>query len=57
MRFYNITVVTENNPFNVEELNTDFSYCDWYETLKLYPAGLNEPWEMVMERVIKDIKF
>ena len=23
MRFYNVTVVTENNPFEVEELNRD----------------------------------
>ena len=45
-------------PYNTNwRWHTDFSYCDWYETLKLYAASIDETWEQVMDRVIADIKF
>lgn len=44
-------------PYNYNwRWHTDLSYCDWYESVKLYLAEKNESWNSVMERVIADIK-
>lgn len=45
-------------PYNYNwRWHTDLSYCDWYESVKLYPASKLESWNDVMQRVIKDINF
>lgn len=45
-------------PYNYNwRWHTDLSYCDWYESVKLYLAEKNESWNSVMERVIHDIKI
>ena len=45
-------------PFNYNwRWHMDLSYCDWYESVKLYSAFENENWNDVMKRVIKDINF
>ncbi len=44
-------------PYNYNwRWHTDLSYCDWYESVKLYIADKHENWNSVMDRVIKDIK-
>lgn len=44
-------------PYNYNwRWHTDLSYCDWYESVKLYRMGKDETWEDVVLRVIKDIK-
>jgi len=44
-------------PYNYNwRWHTDLSYCDWYESVKLYLAGKNESWNDVMQRVITEIK-
>ena len=43
-------------PYNYNwRWHTDLTYCDWYKSVKLYPADKDESWNDVMERVIKDI--
>ena len=43
-------------PYNYNwRWHMDLTYCDWYESVKLYPADKNESWTSVMDRVIKDI--
>lgn len=43
-------------PYNYNwRWHTDLTLCDWYESVKLYRAEKNEPWEVVMDRVVKDI--
>lgn len=43
-------------PYNYNwRWHTDLSYCDWYESVKLYLADKNESWNSVMGRVIADI--
>ena len=44
-------------PYNYNwRWHTDLSYCDWYESVKLYLADKHESWNSVMDRVIVDIK-
>ncbi len=44
-------------PYNYNwRWHTDLSYCDWYESVKLYLADKNESWASVMDRVIADIE-
>ena len=44
-------------PYNYNwRWHKDLSYCDWYETVKLYRLGKNESWDSLMERVVKDLK-
>lgn len=43
-------------PYNYNwRWHTDLSYCDWYESVKLYLADKHESWNSVMDRVITDI--
>jgi hypothetical protein len=43
-------------PYNYNwRWHTDLTYCDWYESVKLYLADKNESWNSVMDRVIADI--
>ncbi len=43
-------------PYNYNwRWHTDLSYCDWYESVKLYLADKNESWNSVMDRVISDL--
>jgi len=45
-------------PYNYNwRWHTDLSYCDWYESVKLYLADKNESWNSVMERVISEINL
>lgn len=42
-------------PYNYNwRWHTDLSYCDWYDSVKLYLAGKNETWNDVMTRVIQE---
>ncbi len=43
-------------PYNYNwRWHTDLTHCDWYESVKLYPAEKDESWNSVMDRIIKDI--
>ena len=45
-------------PYNYNwRWHTDLSYCDWYDSVKLYPAGKDESWNTVMDRVIADLNL
>ena len=42
-------------PYNYNwRWHTDLSYCDWYESVKLYLADKNESWNSLMSRVISE---
>ena len=42
-------------PYNYNwRWHTDLSYCDWYESVKLYLADKNESWDSLMSRVISE---
>lgn len=44
-------------PYNYNwRWHTDMTYCDWYESVKLYLLEQNDTWESVMQKIIADIK-
>ena len=44
-------------PYNTNwRWHTDFTRCDWYESVKLYRADKDESWNSLVQRVTEDLK-
>jgi len=44
-------------PYNTNwRWHTDFTKCDWYDSVKLYRADKDESWNSLVHRVVEDLK-